>query len=48
MMCFDAREMSSRDGMKRRPAPLMPPAPKYDPTILRRWQRAEKPIEIIE
>jgi hypothetical protein len=52
MMRFDAREMSSRGGMKRRPAPPMAPAPepapKYDPTILQRWRKAEKPIEIIE
>jgi hypothetical protein len=52
MMQLSQREMRERVGMKRRPSPLKPPAPepapKYDPSVLRRWRKPEKPIEIID
>ena len=52
MMQFSARDLRARAGSKRGSATLKPPAPepqpKYDPTVLRRWRKAEPPIEIIE
>ena len=52
MMGFSGRELRKRVGMKRRVASLKPPTPepqpKYDPSVLRRWRKPEKPIVVID
>ena len=44
-------EARKRVGLKRRRSSLKPPASepsaKYDPSVLKRWRKPEKPIEII-
>jgi hypothetical protein len=54
MMRFDARELGRRAGTKRGSAPLVPadpepdePTRKYVASVLKRWRKPEKPIEII-
>jgi hypothetical protein len=51
LMRLTPAETRKRVGMKRRlkslKAPEPEPAVKYDASVLRRWRKPEKPIEII-